>query len=127
MDIAKIVDELKKEYPGKEIVLNDPNNPTEIYCLLEPADWNPDKNETIVVFDGKLKHPHGFRNQTYEVLKGLLELTKEGRTYFLSEGQTLNESLDDNHLAVGHDAWVKVTSEPAWSPGAELPIEDPTD
>ena len=127
MNVQKIIEELKKQYPEKEIIFNDDENPTEIYCLIEPAEWNPEINETIVVFDGKIKHPHGYRKQTYEILKGVLELTKEGKSHFLTEGQKLKEGIDDFHMAVGHDAWVKVTSEPAWSPGQELPFEDRTE
>jgi hypothetical protein len=126
MNVKKVIKELMREYPDKEIIMNDSQDPSEIYCILEPAAWNPEENIIVVVFDGKITHPHGYRKQTYEVLKGVLELTKEGKTYFLTEGQTLKESLDDYHLAVGKEAWVKVTSEPAWSPGKELPIEDPT-
>jgi hypothetical protein len=126
MDVKKIVGELKKQYPGKNIIINDPDNPTEIICEVEPAEWNPDKNSVVVVFDGKIKHPHSYRKQTYEVLRGILELTKEGRSYFLTEGQKLTEGLDDFHLAKGNETWVKVTSEPAWAPGQEMPFEDRT-
>lgn len=126
MNVQKVVEELKRQYPDKEIIVNDPDTPTEIYCLVEPADWNPDKNKVIVVFDGKVKHPHGYRKQSYKVLKGILELTKEGKSYFLTENQILKEGIDDFHMAIGHEAWVEVTSEPAWFPGKELPFEDRT-
>lgn len=127
MNAKKILAELKKEYPGKNIIVNDPDDPTEIICEIEPAEWNPDKNSVVVVFEGKIKHPHGYRKQSYEVLKGILEITKEGKSYFLSEGEKLEEGFEEFHLAKGKETWVKVTSEPAWSPGQEMPFEDRTE
>ncbi len=116
MDAKKIVAELKKQYPGKNIIVNDEVNPTEIICELEPGSWDPEKSVSIVVFDGKIKHPHSFNKETYEVIKGILEMTKNGQSYFLSEGQQLTIDQDEIHMAKGHETWVKVTSIPAWSP-----------
>jgi len=126
MNAKKVIKELEKQYPGKNIMVNDPENPTEIICEIEPAEWNPDRNSAVVVFDGKIKHPHGYRKQIYEVLRGILEITKGGKSYFLTEGQKLTEGMEDFHLAKGKETWVKVTSEPAWAPGQDMPFTDRT-
>lgn len=126
MDIDKIVSELKRQYPGRNIIVNDPENPTEIICEVEPASWDPERSVSIVVFNGKIKHPHSFRKEKYEVIKGILEMTKEGKTFYLSEGQKIEIRMDEFHMAKGRDTWVKVTSEPAWAPEAYVPIEEGT-
>ena len=126
MNTKKVIAELKKQYSGSNVIVNDPDNPTEIICEVEPASWDPEKSVSIVVFDGKIKHPHDFRKETYEVLKGILEITKDGKSFFLTEGQKITISQDEFHMAKGKDTWVKVTSEPAWSPQAPLPIEEGT-
>ena len=126
MNSQEIIKELKRLYPERNIILNDPDNPTEIICEVEPASWNPEKSVSIVIFDGKIKHPHDFRKETYEVLKGVLEMTKEGKSFFLTEGEKLTIGQDEFHMAKGDDTWVKVTSEPAWSPQPPLPIDEGT-
>ncbi len=126
MDVQKVVDELKRQYPGKNIVMNDPINPTEIICEVEPGSWDPERSVSVVVFDGNIKHPHSFQKETYEVIKGVLEMSKEGKTIFLSEGEKLTIDQDEFHIAKGNDTWVKVTSEPAWTPIPALPMDDAT-
>jgi len=116
MNVQKVVEQLKREYPGKKIILNDPENPTEIICEIEPASENPDKSIAIAVLDNTLKHYHELAKETYEVLKGVLELTKEGETHFLTEGQKMEIEPGEFHLARGKETWVKVTSVPAWVP-----------
>src|SRR3989344_9359071 len=115
MNVQKVVEELKKQYPGKNIIINDPDNPTEIICELEPGSLNPDRSVTIAVLDGKIKHFHGLSKVTYEVLKGVLETTKGGKSFYLPEGEKIQLEPEEFHMASGKETWVKVTSEPAWT------------
>ena len=124
MNVQKVVDELKREYPGKNIILNDSDNPTEIICEIEPANLNPDKSVAVAVLNSNIKHSHEVTTETYEVLKGNLELTKEGKTYFLSPGQKLKIEPGEYHIAKGHETWVKVTSVPAWNPEDQILVEE---
>lgn len=116
MNVQKVIAELKKLYPGKNIIINNPDNPTEIICEIEPGSLNPDKSVAIAVLDRNIKHSHEISTETFEVLKGNLELTKSGKTYFLSPGEKLIIEPGEYHLAKGNETWVKVTSEPAWKP-----------
>lgn len=116
MNVQKVIEELKRKYPGKNIVVNDPDNPTEIICEVEPASVNPEKSVAIAVLDGKVKHSHGMLTQVYEVLKGSLKITKGGKTHFLNSGQKIEIGPEEFHLAKGKETWVKVTSTPAWDP-----------
>jgi mannose-6-phosphate isomerase-like protein (cupin superfamily) len=126
MNAQKIIEELKKKYPGKNIIINDPDNPTEIICEIEPASLNPERSVAVAVLDGKLKHFHGQSKVTYEVLKGILETTKGGKSFFLSEGQSIQLEPEEFHMANGKETWVKVTSEPAWTGEDSVPIEEET-
>ncbi len=126
MNTQKITEELKRLYPNKNITINDPVNPTEIICEVVPGSWDPERSVSVVIFDGKIKHPHSFQKETYEVLKGVLEMSKEGKTFFLSEGEKLTIDQDEFHIAKGNETWVKVTSEPAWTPEPALPMEEAT-
>ena len=116
MDAQKVVAELQKQYPGKNIVLNIPEVPTEIICEIEPADWDPEKSVSVAVLDGKVKHSHDFTVIEYQVIKGILEITHLGKTYFLSEGQKIKIDDGEYHMASGKETWVKITSRPAWKP-----------
>ncbi|OGM21354.1 hypothetical protein A2714_02560 [Candidatus Woesebacteria bacterium RIFCSPHIGHO2_01_FULL_38_9] len=126
MDVQKVIDELKRKYPGKNIILNPPDAPTEIVCEIEPGSINPDKSVAIAILDSNVKHYHRIAKVTYEVLRGNLELTKGGKTYYLSPGQKLVIEPGEYHLAKGKETWVKVTSEPAWTGEDHIPVEEGT-
>lgn len=123
MNVQKVVEELTKKYPGKNIILNPPENPTEIVCEIEPASENPNRSVAIAILDTNIKHFHRRAKETYEVIKGTLELTKGGRTYLLSPGEKLVVEPGEYHLAKGCETWVKVTSVPAWTPDDQIPTD----
>lgn len=116
MNVQKVVEELKKQYPGKNIILNPPENPTEIVCEIEPGEINPDRSVAIAVMEKNMKHYHRLAKEVYEILKGNLEISKAGRTYFLREGEKIEINPGEYHIAKGKETWVKVTSTPAWTP-----------
>ncbi|OGM32763.1 hypothetical protein A3D00_02125 [Candidatus Woesebacteria bacterium RIFCSPHIGHO2_02_FULL_38_9] len=116
MNIQKVVGELKKLYPGKNIIFNDPDNPTEIICEVEPGNLTPDRSVIIAVLEGSVSHIHGESKETYEVLKGILEINIEGKTHVLQERQKIEIKSGELHNAKGRETWVKVTSTPAWIP-----------
>jgi mannose-6-phosphate isomerase-like protein (cupin superfamily) len=126
MDAKKVVAELERKYPGKNIIINNEDDPTEIICEIEPASLNPEKSIHIAVMDEKIKHYHRIAKETYEVIKGTLELTKAGKTHVLTEGQKLTINPEEFHMAKGKETWVKVTSEPAWTPQDNIPVEEAT-
>lgn len=126
MDAHKVIEELKKQYPGKNIIVNTPDNPTEIICEIEPSSWDPGKSVAIAVMDENMKHYHRVAKEVYEVLRGTLELTKGGKTYVLTEGQSLEIEPEEYHIAKGKETWVKITSEPGWTPEDHVMIEEGT-
>src|SRR3989344_2701581 len=116
MDIQKVTKELKDLYPNRNIIINDPDNPTEVVCEVEPASWNPDKSIAIAVIDSTVSHLHRQSRETYEVIKGVLEMDRGGNKYILTQGQSLTIEPTERHTAKGKETWVKVTSVPGWKP-----------
>ncbi len=116
MNTTKVIEELKKKYPGKKIVLNDPENPSEIICEIVPASENPDKSVAIAVIDRAIAHYHNKSTEAYKVLRGKLVVTKDGEEYSLVEGNKITIEPNKIHSAEGHGTWIKVTSTPAWTP-----------
>lgn len=47
MNTQKIIQELQEKYPGKEIVLDSEDNPTEIICEIEPTSEHPERSTTM--------------------------------------------------------------------------------
>jgi quercetin dioxygenase-like cupin family protein len=120
MDVEKVVDELKEKYPGKNIVINDPDNPEEIICEIEPASEHPGESVAIAVLDRVITHYHRETTELYEIIKGILELNLNGKTHFLRKGDKIVIKPRQYHSAKGKETWVKVTSKPGWKPEDHL-------
>jgi len=116
MNKQKVIDELTKKYPGKNIVMNDPDNPTEIICEIETAKDNPDKGFAIAVVDTTIHHFHQDMEEVYEVERGNLVISIDGKETALTPGQKITIKPGQVHSAQGHETWIRVTSRPAWTP-----------
>jgi quercetin dioxygenase-like cupin family protein len=114
MNSKRVVEELRKRYPNKTIVLNPPENTTEILCEIEPTAKHPDHSVAIAVIDSSKLHHHKLTTETYEVIKGNLKLYVEGQLYELSPGQSFTIKPGLKHYALGTETWIKVTSKPGW-------------
>jgi len=116
MNVDRIVKELKTKYPGKNIVINTPENPTEIVCEIEPANENPDRSVAIAILDNNIAHYHRRAKEVYEVIRGVLTINVRGKTHVLQKGQKIEINPGEYHTAEGKEVWVKVISTPAWTP-----------
>lgn len=114
MNIPGVIEELKKKYPGKKILLNNRQNCTEILCEVEPTTLHPSYSEAISVIDKTDLHRHEVCKETYKVEKGVLSLVVDGRQFVLNAGQSLVIEPGQVHQASGDETWVKVTSRPGW-------------
>ena len=85
-----------------------------------------ERSVAIAVLDSNIKHYHRVTKEIYEVIKGNLELTKGGKTFYLSPGQKLEIEPGEYHMAKGKETWVKVVSEPGWVAEDNIPIEEGT-
>lgn len=114
MNITKVIEELKKTYPGKKIVLNDRNNCSEILCETEPSSQHPTYSKAISVIDKTKPHYHNNTTETYRVVRGTLSLIIEGKERVLTEGQTYTILPGQIHEARGSETWVECDSKPGW-------------
>lgn len=124
MDVVKTTEELRKTYPGKNIILNDPDNPTEILCEIEPAQEHPDYSVAIAVIDESIEHVHRETTEIYEIIRGELTITKDEKEYTLKEGESFVIHPHEKHKAEGHGTWIKVRSEPGWKPDDHILVKD---
>ncbi len=114
MKIVEVIEELKKTYPGKSIILNDKQNLTEILCEVDSATKHPEYSVAILVIDKTAPHYHNEITETYEVLRGELQLTIDGKAVTLKQGETKTILPGQVHSATGNEVWIKATSKPGW-------------
>jgi mannose-6-phosphate isomerase-like protein (cupin superfamily) len=110
VNVEKIVAKLKKDYPEKNIVLNPPENPTEIVC-----ETNPEKGLAVIVIDSSIPHHHLHTTEIYRVTKGNLTLYIDGNEKELSEGDEFTIYPNEVHFAIGSETWIDEQSTPPWT------------
>ncbi len=115
MNVNGVISRLQIKYPGKNIVKNDINNPTEIICEIDPTSEHPDHNVAIVVLDKSKPHYHEKSTEIYEVLQGKLMVNKNGKEFILNIGEEIVINPTEKHFARGNETWFKVTSTPGWT------------
>ena len=115
MQVKRVIETLKRTYPGKYIVLNPRDNPTEIICEVEPASEHQDYSKAIAVIDLSLPHFHKITTEVYNVIKGALILTTNDEQITLNEGDSFEIKPDIIHSAKGNETWVEVISRPGWT------------
>ena len=114
MNITDVIEQMKKKYPGKRILLNNRQNCTEILCEIESTTSQSNKSVAIAVIDKTLPHFHDVTTEEYEVIKGVLELSVAGKKYVLNAGQKMTILPGQIHEAMGNETWIKLTSKPGW-------------
>jgi mannose-6-phosphate isomerase-like protein (cupin superfamily) len=115
MNVGRVISELEIRYPGKRVLVNDSENPTEVICEVEPASKNPSRSVAIAVLDATFQHFHRKTTEVYKVIKGTLTINKAGKEYVLKKGDSVKINPLEHHTAEGHETWVEVTSTPAWT------------
>lgn len=127
MNIDEVISELKILYPGKRIVVNNINNPTEVICEVESLKINPEKSVQVAVIDEIINHYHRHSQETYEVMRGHLIMVRDGNRYPLSTGDKITIYPGEKHSAEGHCTWLRITSIPGWSDEDHCIIQDEDD
>jgi len=115
MNIKAILDELSVKYPGKTIIKNSEENPTEILCEVEPASEHPDYSLAISVIDKSVPHVHKKLTEVYKVIKGKLELHVDSDVIKLAEGEVYTIKPGQIHWAKGNETWIECNSKPGWT------------
>lgn len=114
MNVKRVIKQLKNEYPLKKIIKNNDNNPTEIICEIDPTEKHPEYDVAIAVIDQSIPHYHKKTTEIYEVLKGELVLTLDGKEALLKKGDKATIKSNTIHSAKGKETWVKAYSKPGW-------------
>ena len=115
MDAEKVIRELSQRYPGKKIIKNEEESPTEILCEIDPTSDHPGRDVAIAVIDRSKPHYHKKTREIYEVTKGSLIVNKNGIDFHLKEGEKLVIEPGEVHFAVGDETWITTYSEPGWT------------
>lgn len=115
MNVQKVIEKLKQDYPGKNIVLNPAENPTEIVC-----ETDPEKGLATAVIDRSEPHHHLQTTEIYKITKGHLTLYIDGNEKELDEGDEFTIYPGEVHFALGDETWVEAVSTPPWSPADHI-------
>lgn len=115
MNIPKVISRLNNEYPGKNIIKNDEEHPTEIIREIEPTENHPEHSIAIAVIDQSLPHYHKKTVETYEVMEGELIVIVDGTEYKLNKDEKLIIKPESIHSARGNQTIVRVSSKPGWT------------
>ncbi|MFC1647189.1 cupin domain-containing protein [Patescibacteria group bacterium] len=114
MDIKIVTRKLKRHYPGCEIIITDPENPTEIICEIQPTVEHPKWSGIIAVIDRTRLHYHKMLTETYHVLDGKLSIYLNGKKQVLKKGDLVKIPPKTIHWSQGDETWVYVYSTPGW-------------
>jgi len=115
MNTLQIFDELTKKYPGKNIIKNDIEDPTEIVCEIKPTEDHPKYSLAIAIIDQSIPHYHHKSTEEYTVKRGELRMHIGDKTVLLYEGQTIVIPPKQIHWAEGNETWVECFSQPGWT------------
>lgn len=126
MNATKVINRLAKQYPNCTIIKNLDKNGrvTEIICETKPTQDHPEYSEAVAVIDSSIMHFHKKTTETYKVLKGELTVVTDKETFHLKEGDSLILKPGTVHANIGKETWVKVYSEPGWTLGDHIPLEN---
>jgi len=124
MKAQKIIKELQQKYPGKKIILDPPENPTEIICELSPTSEHPEKSIALAIVGSSKPHYHKNSTEIYEAQKGILTVYVDGKKNMLNEGEKITIKPNDVHYVEGDEAWLLTHSSPGWKFEDHIVVEE---
>ena len=122
MDTKKILNELKEKYPGKNIILNPQNNPSEIVCEIDPTSNHAEKSIALAIVGRSKPHYHKKSTEIYEAVKGILIVYKNGKKYILKEKERITIESNVVHYVKGDESWFLTYSKPGWTVGDHIVV-----
>jgi mannose-6-phosphate isomerase-like protein (cupin superfamily) len=111
MDKDKVFSELRKLYPGKNIIQIPVDLPSEIVCEIDP-----EKGLAVAIIDSSAEHYHRKTQEHYRILRGDLWIFIDGEEHILSAPDEIIIPPNHYHYALGDETWVEVKSTPPWTP-----------
>lgn len=116
MNIKKVIRELKREYPGGNIIVDDKDGNREIICELEPTKEDSEKSLALAVVGKSKKHYHRKSTEIYEVIKGKMNLYIGSMKISMKKGDKQTIAPGEVHWVEGDEAWFLTYSTPGWTP-----------
>ena len=116
MNVKKVVKELEKRFPNKNIVVNDKPGEQEVICEIVSADVNPERSVALAVVGKNAPTYHKKSIEIYSVIKGELNLNIDNKKYILKKGEKKEIKPGKSHWVEGRNTWFYVYSTPAWTP-----------
>ena len=110
MNIKRVLAQLTKLYPGKNIVVNSPEFPLEVICELDETN----QTRAVGIIDFIRPHYHKVNTEVYEVTKGELIIYLKGKTTLLKKGERIKIKPYAVHSGVGKETCINVYSNPGW-------------
>jgi len=126
MDWKQIINKLKTEFPGKAIIPNDENNPSEILCEVDPSSGHLEYSVAIAYIMKSDPHRHVKSIEIYEVEEGELYLYLDGVKKVLKKGQVYTINPGVIHWGEGDWVRIRVTSNPGWTLEDQILVEKAT-
>jgi len=111
----RIVETLRKKYPGKAITERPGFFPAEFLCEVDPSSDHSDYSLAVAVIDESAPHVHHKTTETYTIIEGTLVVYKNGKSFRMTEGEKLVIKPGEVHWAKGHETWIECYSEPGWT------------
>lgn len=124
MNTQKIIKQLQQKYPGKKIILNPPEHPTEIICELSPTSEHPEKSIALAIVGSSKPHYHKNSTEIYEAQKGILRVYVNGEKHILQEGEKITIKPNTTHYVEGDEAWFLTHSSPGWMFEDHIVVEE---
>lgn len=115
MKVEKIIKALNEKYPGKKIILDPLDNPSEIICEIDPTANHPEKSVALAIVGRSKPHYHKKSTEIYEAVKGVLTVYKNGEKYILKEKERITIEPNVVHYAEGDEVWFLTYSNPGWT------------
>jgi mannose-6-phosphate isomerase-like protein (cupin superfamily) len=116
MDIQNLLKSLRREFPGRNIVLLPPEDPNEIIMELDRDEVS---GTAIALIRRSKPHIHRYTKERYIVESGSLILEIDSKSSVLREGDRTTIAPGKVHRAMSVNnefARVRVISWPPWSP-----------
>jgi quercetin dioxygenase-like cupin family protein len=125
MHKERVLNRINWEYPNKNVIGIESENPQEVIIEIEPTQDHPEYSKAIAVIDKSEPHFHKETTETYKVIAGQLTIFIDNQIHKLKEGDEIIIKPNQVHWAQGQETWVECYSEPGWTPDDHFLINTP--
>jgi quercetin dioxygenase-like cupin family protein len=125
MHKERVLNRINWEYPNKNVIGIESENPQEVIIEIEPTQDHPEYSKAIAVIDKSEPHFHKETTETYKVIAGQLTVYIDDQIHKLKEDDEIIIKPNQVHWVQGQETWVECVSEPGWTPEDHFLINTP--